>query len=286
MTSAINQPPTRRTWLITGATSGIGRSLAIAALERGDNVAMLARNSGDQARELAQRRPDQVLIVETDVRDEQSVRAAVERTVERYGRIDVVANNAGFGLFGAVEEATDAEARAVFDTNVFGVLNVLRSTLPVLREQHSGHILQSSSYLGQTAFAGVGLLAATKYAVEGIADALVDEVAPFGIKVTLVQPGLTATAFLANIDVAEPNPAYDHTVRKVQTSIGTLPPEAFNAPDRVVTAIMAAVDSDRPPLRLATGSTAAQDMQAALEFRLSELDSWREITDNVDTPTH
>jgi NAD(P)-dependent dehydrogenase (short-subunit alcohol dehydrogenase family) len=223
-------------------------------------------------------------VLDTDVRDAESVRVAVQRTIDRFGRIDVVANNAGFGLFGAVEEASDAQARAIFDTNVFGVLNVLRATLPVLRKQRSGHLLQGSSYYGQTAHPGVGMLAATKYAVEGLTDALVGEVAPLGIKVTLVEPGPTATAFLSNLDVATTDGDYDQTVREVQRAIGALPAEAFNAPERVATAILAAVDAEQPPLRLATGSAAARDMRTALQARLDELDTWAEVTNAVDTP--
>jgi NAD(P)-dependent dehydrogenase (short-subunit alcohol dehydrogenase family) len=284
MTStAADTPPTVRTWFITGATSGIGRALATAALGRGDNVTVLARHT-EQFNDLATEHAERVLVIDTDVRDAESVRVAVQRTLDRFGRIDVVANNAGFGLFGAVEEASDAQARAIFDTNVFGVLNVLRATLPVLRKQRSGHLLQGSSYYGQTAHPGVGMLAATKYAVEGLTDALVGEVAPLGIKVTLVEPGPTATAFLSNLDVATTDSDYDQTVREVQRAIGALPAEAFNAPERVATAILAAVDAEQPPLRLATGSAAARDMRTALQARLDELDTWAEVTNAVDTP--
>jgi short-subunit dehydrogenase len=274
---------TVRTWFITGATSGIGQALATAALRRGDNVTLVARRS-EPFKDLAAEHAERTLVINADVRDEKSVRAAVQRTLDRFGRIDVVANNAGFGLFGAVEEASDAQARAIFDTNVFGVLNVLRATLPVLRAQRSGHVLQGSSYYGQTAHPGVGMLAATKYAVEGLTDALAGEVTPLGIKVTLVQPSPTATAFLSNLDVADTEPDYDQTVREVQQAIGELPPEAFNSPERVATAILAAVDADQPPLRLATGSAGARDMRTALQARLNELDTWAEVTNAVDTP--
>jgi NAD(P)-dependent dehydrogenase (short-subunit alcohol dehydrogenase family) len=190
---------TSRVWFITGASSGIGRELARQALDAGEAVAAVSRNTAGLA-ELG--KPDLLLAVDADVRDEAAVRKAAEAAASRFGRIDVVANNAGYGLFGAVEEAADGQARAIFDTNVFGVLNVLRAVLPVLRAQRSGHILQGSSYFGQTAIPGVGLLAATKYAVEGLSDALAAEVAPLGIKVTLIQPGLVATPFLGNLDAA------------------------------------------------------------------------------------
>ncbi|MFI8101084.1 SDR family NAD(P)-dependent oxidoreductase [Streptomyces sp. NPDC086023] len=270
-----------RTWLITGATSGIGRELALQALENGETVSALARDTAPLA-ELAEAHGERLLLIPADVRDEQAVREAVERTVARFGRIDVVANNAGYGLFGAVEEASDTQARAVFDTNVFGVLNVLRATLPVLRAQRSGHVLQGSSVYGQYAHPGVGLLAATKYAVEGLSEALVAEVAPLGIKVTLVQPGMTATPFLANLDVAAGLADYDATVREVQKGIGELPESAFSPAARIAAGIRTAVDSPRPPLRLALGTSGATGMRAALEGRITDLDGWRHVTEAVD----
>jgi NAD(P)-dependent dehydrogenase (short-subunit alcohol dehydrogenase family) len=272
---------TPSTWFVTGASSGIGRALAEAAAARGDNVVAVARDPST-LRTLEQEGGGRVLALAVDVRDQEEVRTAVARALEAFGRIDVVANNAGYGLFGAVEESTDEQARAIFDTNVFGVLHVLRATLPVLRSQRSGHILQGSSYYGRVAHPGVGLLSATKYAVEGLTDALVGELEPLGIKVTLVEPGPTATAFLANLDVAGTIEDYDRTVRQVQKAVGELPPEAFNAPDRVATAILAAVDADRPPLRLVTGSTAVERIRAALRSQLDELDAWAATAEAVD----
>ena len=210
------------------------------------------------------------------------MQAAVEATLAAFDRIDVVANNAGFGVFGAVEEATDKQARMVFDTNVFGVLNVLRAVLPTLRAQGSGHIVQGSSYYGQTAHPGVGLLAATKYAVEGLTDALVGELAPLGINVTLVEPGPTATAFLDNLEIATVKDDYQ-VVRDVQTSIGELPPSAFKDPARVAAAVLTAVDAEHPPLRLATGTHAVSEIRAALSARLAEIDAWESTSVEVDS---
>ncbi|MFD8508893.1 SDR family NAD(P)-dependent oxidoreductase [Streptomyces sp. NPDC059687] len=269
------------TWLITGATSGIGRELTAQALEAGENVAALSRSTAS-LKDLQAAHPDRLLLIDTDVRDQAAVTTAVEQAVDRFGRIDVVANNAGYGLFGAVEEATDEQARAIFDTNVFGVLNVLRATLPVLRAQRSGHVFQGSSLYGQSAHPGVGLLAATKYAVEGLSDALVDELAPLGIKVTMVQPGPTATAFLDNLDLAAVIPDYDQTVREVQKSIGELPASAFASPARIAAGIRTAAASDTPPLRLALGASGADAMRNALTARLADLDTWAETTRAVD----
>jgi NAD(P)-dependent dehydrogenase (short-subunit alcohol dehydrogenase family) len=269
-----------RVWFITGASSGIGQELTRQALDAGEAVVAVSRSPVGLA---GLGRPELLLAVDADVRDEAAVRKAVDAAASRFGRIDVVANNAGYGLFGAVEEAADAQARAIFDTNVFGVLNVLRATLPVLRAQRSGHILQGSSYFGQTAIPGVGLLAATKYAVEGLSDALAAEVAPLGIKVTLIQPGLVATPFLSNLDTAAAaQPDYDQTVRKAQEAIGALPASAFISAQRIAAGIRTAVASDNPPLRLALGATGASEMRAALTARIADLEEWAAVTRAAD----
>src|ERR1700722_4241932 len=269
-----------RVWFITGASSGIGQELTRQALDAGEAVVAVSRSPVGLA---GLGRPELLLAVDADVRDEAAVRKAVDAAASRFGRIDVVANNAGYGLFGAVEEAADAQARAIFDTNVFGVLNVLRAPLPVLRAQRSGHILQGSSYFGQTAIPGVGLLAATKYAVEGLSDALAAEVAPLGIKVTLIQPGLVATPFLSNLDTAAAaQPDYDQTVRKAQEAIGALPASAFISAERIAAGIRTAVASDNPPLRLALGATGASEMRAALTARIADLEEWAAVTRAAD----
>ncbi len=272
------------TWFITGASSGIGRALADAAAARGDNVVAVARDVASLDGLVAEH-GDRVVALSVDVRRADEVQHAVERAVAAFGRIDLVANNAGYGLFGAVEESTDEQARGIFDTNVFGVLNVLRATLPVLRAQGSGHILQGSSYYGRVAHPGVGLLTASKYAVEGLTDALVGEVEPLGIKVTLVEPGPTATGFVANLEVADTIEDYDQTVRKVLEDIGELPPEAFNSPERVAEAILVAADAERPPARLVTGSTAVEQIGVALRRQLDELEAWRATSEAVDRHT-
>lgn len=275
--------PTARTWFITGTSTGIGRELALAALDRGDHVAATARQV-DAVADLAERYPGQALTLPLDVREEHLVEKAVERTVAAFGRIDVVANNAGYGLFGGVEEASGPQARAIFDTNVFGALNVLRATLPVLRAQRSGHVLQGSSIYGRLAHPGVGLLAATKFALEGLSEALAAELEPLGIKVTLVEPGFTATAFLSNLALAEPIPDYDPTVRAAQETLGGLPPGAFADPARVAAAVLDAVDSPRPPLRLPLGRKAEEDIRDTLTARLGELDAWASAARAVDLP--
>ncbi len=277
----INTSKAPITWFVTGASSGIGLALTEAAAARGDNVVALARHI-DALSPLAAAHAGRITPVAADVRRQSSIDDAVALALHTYGRIDVVANNAGYGLFGAVEEVDDEQAREIFDTNFFGVLTVLRATLPILRRQRAGHILQGSSYYGQTAHAGVGLLAATKCAIEGLTDALLDEVAPLGIDVTLVEPGPTATPFLANLHHARPIDDYDRTVREVQRQIGELPPTAFNDPNRVAAAILTAVDSDTPPVRLVTGGFAVTEIDAALRRRRDELAAWHQVSCDVD----
>ncbi len=280
MNSANTSSAPSRTWLITGASSGIGLAMARAALARGDSVAALSRTI-EPLQTLQEQYPGRILALSTDVTDETSVTDAVKRTVEEFGRIDVVANNAGFGLFGAVEEATDAQARAIFDVNVFGVLNVLRATLPVLRAQGSGHILQGSSLYGQFAHAGIGMLAATKFALEGLSEALLQEVAPLGIKVTMVQPAATETAFLSNLAFTEPTPPYDGTVGAVKRAIEGTPAGSGVDPAQLADALLTVVDSDAPPARIALGADGEAAMRSALEARLKEMSEWSSVAHSV-----
>lgn len=271
--------PVPRTWFITGATSGIGHELLKQAIAAGENVVAVARDVSSFDNEAGRH----LLAIAADVVDQASIKAAVDAGVSKFGRLDVIANNAGYGLFGAVEESTDEQARAIFDTNVFGTLNVIRATLPVLRAQGSGHILEGSSFFGQISQPGVGLLSATKYAVEGIADALADEVAPLGIKVTIVQPGMTATPFLSNLKASENTYSdYDQTVRAVYEAIGAMPADSFASAERVATGIRTAIESAQPPRRLALNGAGAEAMKAGLEARLRDIEEWSSIAQAVD----
>ncbi|MET0897867.1 MAG: SDR family NAD(P)-dependent oxidoreductase [Mycobacterium sp.] len=280
-TASADGQDNQRIWFITGASSGLGQALALAALQRGDSAVLVSRDASASAA-LAERFPGRALALAADVREESSIQNAVDAAITRFGRLDVIANIAGYGLFGGVEEATDRQARAIFDTNVFGVLNVLRATLPLLRSQRSGHILQGSSFYGQTAHAGVGMLAATKYAVEGLSDALAAELAPLGVAVTIVEPGPMATPFLANLAFADPLADYDQTARTVQQALSEMPAAAASIPGNAARAILAAVDAPAPPLRLALGVAAEDAMRLALTDRLAVLDDWAAITREVD----
>ena len=200
---------TDKVWFITGTSRGFGREWAIAALDRGDRVAATARNT-DSLQDLREKYGEAVLPLRLDVTDRAAVTAAVQQAQQQFGRLDVIVNNAGYGLFGMVEEASEAEARAQIDTNVFGALWVTQAALPYLREQGSGHIIQVSSIGGISAFRGVGLYHASKWALEGFSQSLALEVAPFGIHVTLIEPGGFSTDWSGSSAVHTTSlPAYD-----------------------------------------------------------------------------
>jgi NAD(P)-dependent dehydrogenase (short-subunit alcohol dehydrogenase family) len=210
-----------RTWFITGASRGFGKEWSIAALERGDTVAATARDT-TALDDLVQRFGDKVLPVQLDVNDRDAVFAAVAQAHDHFGALDVVVNNAGYGQFGMIEEISEAEARAQFDTNVFGALFVTQAALPYLRAQGSGHILQVSSIGGISAFPNIGIYNASKWALEGFSQSLAQEVAEFGIKVTIIEPGGFSTDWGgASAKHAAADPAYDQWEHVSRTAQGS-----------------------------------------------------------------
>ncbi|MCV7408984.1 cis-2,3-dihydrobiphenyl-2,3-diol dehydrogenase [Mycobacterium florentinum] len=270
-----------RNWFITGASSGMGLALTKAAINRGDNVVGLSRNP-EPLKDIAGAHPEQLLTLRADIRNQSEVDAAVEQGLAKFGRIDVLVNGAGYGIWGAVEEATDAQVRAAFGTNVFGTLNVLRAVLPSLRTQRSGHVVQIAAYRGQSSSPGMGLISAFNYAKEGLSDGLYEELKPLGIHVTIVEPAPSATGFRANLDRAPEIADYDQTVRAALAAIRALPAEHFSLPEPIATAILAAVDADEPPLRLATGSVAVNTIRKTLQSRLANLEAWEAVSVAVD----
>jgi len=263
---------TPSTWLVTGATSGFGRLVAERALALGAHVIAVGRRR-DRLAELADSAPKGLITtLELDVTapDAQEVLAEVVRLA---GGLDVLVNNAGYGLFGSVEQIGADEARAIFDTNVLANLAVLRAALPALRASR-GRILQTSSLIGQFAWPSSGLYAASKGAVELISEALAHELAPTGVKVTIIEPGTFATEFFGSVRVVEPNDVYLPTVGKFLEDVSALPPEAVGDPESVADAIMAVAALEEPPLRLAVGADAIEGIRASLRSRLAELDRW------------
>ncbi|MEU4173299.1 oxidoreductase [Streptomyces sp. NPDC026665] len=272
------------TWFVTGASRGFGLEIARQALERGDRVVATARNP-KAVEDSLPGYEDRLLAVELDVTDEAQAKAAVEAAVERFGKIDVVVNNAGRGLLGAVEEASDAAVRAVYDTNVFGVLNVTRAVLPVLRAQRSGHIINMSSVGGFSGSAGWGIYCSTKFAMEGYSEALHLELAPLGVNVTIVEPGYFRTDFLDVTSLSTEQQVIDDyattsgAMRDLVPGINHAQP---GDPVKAVAAILQIVDVPKPPLRVQFGS----DCVAGLEQKITQLQeeaaTWRELSLSTD----
>jgi len=265
-----------KTWFITGTSRGFGREWAEAALDRGDSVAATARDVRSLDA-LIERYGDRVLPLALDVTDRDAVLAAVAAARERFGRIDVAINNAGYGLFGSIEEIAEAEARAQIETNVFGALWVTQAVLPVMREQRGGHIIQVSSIGGITAFASLGLYNASKWALEGFTQALSQEVVPYGIRTTLVEPAAYATDWGGDSAVvATPLPAYDH-VREARAArkAAQIPGDPAATRD----AILAVVDAEEPPLRIFFGRGPLEIAKADYERRIATWETWREVSE-------
>ncbi|MEN3285208.1 MAG: hypothetical protein V7607_6348 [Solirubrobacteraceae bacterium] len=268
---------TPRVWLITGTSSGLGRALAQAALEHGHRVVATARST-DRIAELEREFPDRALAVPLDVTDADQARAAIDAALRAFGRIDVVVNNAGYGALGALEELSDDELRRQFDTNVFGALNVTRAVLPQLRRQRSGHIVQLSSLSGVVPNAGEGAYAGSKSALEGLSESLAKEVAHLGIRVTIVEPGPFRTDFAGrSLQKAAPIDDYAESVGATRDLVAQLDGAQPNDPIRGAEAIIQAIESPNPPLRLALGEQAIEAIRAKLDERRAELDAWAEV---------
>jgi NAD(P)-dependent dehydrogenase (short-subunit alcohol dehydrogenase family) len=266
-----------RVWFITGASAGLGRALAEAVLDRGDGVVASAREP-ERVADLEER--GRAVAVRLDVTKPDQPAAALAAGLEAFGRIDVVVNNAGYGVFGALEELPEAELRREFETNVFGALAVTRAALPHLRRQRSGHIVQISSLEGVAPMvAGEAAYAGTKFAVEGIAEALAPEVAHLGIRVTIVESGPLRTEFGAGAVAKAPeNAEYADSVGRALQWFEELGGRQPNDPARVAAAIVEAVDAPEPPLRLALGEEAVEAIREKLDRQRRELDAWKHIT--------
>jgi NAD(P)-dependent dehydrogenase (short-subunit alcohol dehydrogenase family) len=272
-------------WFITGASRGFGRLLAAAALAGGDRVVATARDPQAVLDALPEA-GDSLLALRLDVTDERQAQAAVRAAVERYGRIDVLVNNAGYGLFGSVEETSDADVRALFDTNVFGLLNVTRAALPTLRRQGSGRVLNLSSSAGFGVGAGRGLYGASKFAVEAISEALHAELAPLGVHVTVVEPGSFRTEFLsADSRRTAPTGVYADTVGTLLSAIEANNGRQPGDPDKAVAALRQLVAAPEPPLRLQLGSDSVALVEGKLATVAKELEQWRELSLSTDFPT-
>src|SRR2546423_9533919 len=267
-----------KVWFITGASRGFGKEFAKAALGRGDKVAATVRKP-DAVEDLVREFGDAVLPLVLDVTDRPAVVAAVERAAGHFGRLDVVVNNAGYGLFGAVEEITEQQLREQLEVNLFGVLHVTQAALPILREQGSGQIVQISTIGGIGAFPNLGGYHASKWALEGLTESLSQEVAQFGIKVTLVEPGGFATDWAGSSAVhATPQPQYDSLRQAMAERMRDNPPEMTGDPVAAGPALLEIVDAQEPPLRVLFGTAPTMIVPGLYQSRLDTWKKWEHVS--------
>ncbi|MFI8334929.1 oxidoreductase [Pseudomonas taetrolens] len=272
-----------RTWFITGASRGFGALIAEQALRAGDAVIATARKPQDITSRMGDH--PNLLAVRLDVTSEEEAHQAVAEGIKRFGQIDVIVNNAGFGVLGAVEETSAKETERLFATNVFGVLNVTRAVLPHLRRQRSGHIINISSVGGYQSFIGWGVYCSTKFAVEGISEALHQELAPLGIRVTVVEPGFFRTDFLDEqslIKTALELSDYDETVGKMRQFAEGANHAQPGDPLKFAEAMLTLVNAPNPPQRLAMGSDTVAIVGEKNRLVEAELLEWKELSISTD----
>ena len=263
-----------KTIFITGASRGFGKIWAEAFLKRGDKVAATARNI-DSLKDLVKKYGDAILPIKLDVNNRADAFTAVKKANDHFGSIDVLINNAGYGLFGTIEETSEKEARDQIETNVFGLLWITQAALPIMRKQKRGHIIQVSSVLGVATLPVLGLYNASKFAVEGLSETLATEVKGFGINVTLVEPNGFATEWSgASAIHAESMKEYDGVKEAFQAG---LTDDAFGVPETTVNAILKLVDTAQPPLRLFLGKVALPWVKQVYQERLATWEEWQDV---------
>jgi len=275
----------QRTWFITGVSSGFGRQLTDQLLQRGDRVVGTVRDKS-KVSDLLERYPESFYAEALDVTDIAGIREVVERSFAQMGRIDVIVSNAGYGLFGAAEELTDKQVEHIVATNLVGPIQLIRAALPHLRTQGGGRIIQISSYGGQVAFPGNSMYHATKWGIEGFVESVVQEVASFGIGMTIVEPGGARTEFrYGSAQVAELMPVYDQTpahgfLRMLDPKNGLAPGD----PARMAARIIESVDVSPAPLRMVFGSQALQGTLSTLRKRIGDFEAQTELAASTDFP--
>lgn len=269
-------------WLVTGSSSGLGRALAEKVLERGYRAVVTARNA-ETVRDLVGHYGDRAIAVTLDVTRSEQVAAAVKAAYDTFGQIDVLVNNAGYGYIGAIEEGEDAQIRAQFDTNVHGVIAMMQAVLPGMRRRGKGHIVNISSIGGLTTFPNVGYYHASKYALEGLSETLAKEMAPFGIGVTVVEPGAFRTDFRgrsmrqSNIRI----PEFADTLGKQRDALLSAHGKQHNDPAKGAVAIIEAVKAKKPPLHLLLGADALDLARKQLAAMAKDFDEWETLTSST-----
>jgi NAD(P)-dependent dehydrogenase (short-subunit alcohol dehydrogenase family) len=274
----------QKVWFITGAARGIGLEILKAVLETGDNVVATVRSSAES---LADKlgNPENLQVVLLDITDEEQAIAAANQAVQKFGQIDVLVNNAGYGLLSAVEEATADEVRKNFETNVFGLLNVTRAVLPHMRKKRSGHIINFSSVGGLSGYIGWGVYGSTKFAVEGLTESLALELAPLGIHATVVAPGFFRTEFLDAASLTRSGhiiPDYDQTVgemRKFATQANKKQP---GDPVKLAKAIVKVANAEKPPVHLPLGMDSLQRYREKTDNFEKDIEAWYDVITGTD----
>jgi NAD(P)-dependent dehydrogenase (short-subunit alcohol dehydrogenase family) len=279
------EPSSRRVWLITGCSTGFGFELCRLVLAKGDRLVATSRRL-DPLSALQPQFEGQLLTLQLDVTDERNVKRVVATTIQEYGRIDVLVNNAGYGLAGTLEEATDEELRDQFETNLFGTLRLTRAVLPHLRQQRSGRILVLSSIAGLVSNRGLCLYNGSKYALEGIFEGLAQDVAPLGIHVTLVEPGPFRTQFAGgSLKQTKPIDDYVETVGSMRRYFEKVDGQQEGDPVRAAQIMLDLAGMDQPPLRLLLGKVALNRLREKYTRVLQEADAWETTTLSADFPT-
>ncbi|MDF2822621.1 MAG: short-chain dehydrogenase/reductase [Mycobacterium sp.] len=272
------------TWFVTGASRGLGLELVRQLLRRGDNVVATTRSSAHLLEALSDTDVERLLALDVALTDSAQVENAVGQTVQKFGRIDVVVNNAGYGFLGAVEETTDAQAREMFDLQVFGAWNVLRAAIPHLRRGRSGHIINVSSILGLTAVPGWGLYCAGKFALTGLTEALAGEMADLGVNVTIVEPGYFRTSFLTSGSLALPTATTDGypAIREMTQNHLELQGHQLGDPVKGAAAIIDIAVTGRGPLHQLLGSDALTYAEAKIEALTADVEAGRQLALTTD----
>jgi NAD(P)-dependent dehydrogenase (short-subunit alcohol dehydrogenase family) len=271
-----------KVWFITGSSRGLGKSLTEAVLKNGDKVAATARNT-QQLNELVQQFPDQIYPTQLDVTNKEQIYSAVADAIAHFGRIDVLVNNAGFGIIGAAEAFTDEQVKSQLDTNLYAPIEVTRAVLPHMRKQRSGHILQISSIGGRVGGAGLTMYQAAKFGLVGFSEALSKEVMPLGIKVTCVEPGGFRTDWAGSSMSFAPNvEGYESTVDGVKGFLtsGSLVP--VGDPDKAANVMIELINHPEPPLHLILGSDAVGILERTDEIRKAEFEKWKPVSISTD----
>jgi len=272
----------QKTWFITGASKGLGLALATKLLAEGYAVAATSRNTENFSQTLVQNK--NFLALQTNLSDESSIRDSVEQTVKHFGKIDVVINNAGYGIGGAIEELSETEISQSFDVNVFATLKVIKSVMPHLRGQRSGHIINISSIAGFAAATGWAVYAAVKFAVVGLSEVLAEDVKEFGIHVTVVEPGAFRTQFLTPESlVLAQNPIQDYTaIRKSHERYASFDGTQIGDPEKAASVFIDLVEKPNPPIRLFLGSDAHKRATEKVQILYDDLQSWKTVSISTD----